>query len=300
LDGIINVNKPAGMTSFRVVAIVKRLSGEKRVGHAGTLDPDATGVLPVCLGKGTRVVPYLAEATKTYRAEVELGAATDTYDASGIITQKGDCVNIDREMIEAALRAFRGEIQQTPPMYSALKHKGQPLYTLARAGITIERKSRPITIHRLEIIDWQPPVVTLEIECSKGTYIRSIAHDLGQALGCGAFLKNLERTRCGIFDIKDAVPLLQLEEAFSRGEAVKLIFPPDHALKDLPAIVVDETGEAALVTGGAIAAGQVVSGGDNRDKPKYRAYSAGGRFLGIVRYEAAEGTWRPEKVFVQG
>jgi len=188
VDGILNINKPRDRTSFSVVAMVRRLSGERRVGHAGTLDPAATGVLPVCLGQGTRVTEYLVDAAKTYRAQIELGVATDTYDASGKITEQGDPSGISREQVESALASFRGTIQQIPPMYSAVKHLGQPLYKLARSGIEVERKSRRAEIYRLEITDWQLPVVTIEVECSKGTYIRSLAYDLGRSLGCGAHL----------------------------------------------------------------------------------------------------------------
>ncbi len=293
MDGILNIDKPSAVTSYHVVAIVKRLSGERRVGHAGTLDPDATGVLPVCLGQGTRVVEFLTASAKTYRADVELGTATDTYDASGQVTQHGDPSSIDLERLQSALAQFRGAIRQTPPMFSALKHRGRPLYKLARAGVTIERRSRAVTVHRLELLSWRPPVVTLEIECSKGTYIRSLAHDLGQALGCGAHLKSLVRTRCGIFDIRDAVSLLKLEEAFRFHDWERYLYPIDSVLQDMISTVVDEAGEAAIRTGKSIALA---------DSPKTekscRAYSRDGRLLGILCYLPDAGLWHPEKVFV--
>jgi len=296
LDGILNINKPPGKTSFGVVAAVKRLSGEKRVGHSGTLDPDATGVLPICLGRATRIVEFLVDTTKTYRAMIELGIATDTYDSSGQVTHRGDASQIHRADVESALEAFRGPIQQTPPMYSAVKHRGKPLYKLAREGIEIERKSRTVTIHRLEMLDWQPPVVTLEIECSKGTYIRSLANDLGEALGCGAHLKNLVRTRCGIFDIRDSVSLAQLEEASRRGYWEHFLYPADIALQEYSAVVVDDTGEEAIRNGSPLALEQDTKG-DSRQK-YCRAYSADGRFLGILRYDKDREAWRPKKVMV--
>jgi tRNA pseudouridine55 synthase len=225
LDGILNIDKPAGRTSYSVVAAVKRLAGERRVGHAGTLDPDATGVLPVCLGQATRIIEFFTDTTKTYRAVIELGIATDTYDASGKITQRSDPSKIDRAMFESALVSFRGAIRQTPPMYSAVKQRGQPLYKLARAGVTVERKPRPVTVHRLELIAWQPPSATLEIECSKGTYIRSLAHELGQTLGCGAHLKNLMRTRSGIFDVKNSVSQKPFAPAMGRITSFPSISP---------------------------------------------------------------------------
>ena len=217
VDGILNINKPGDITSFGLVAMVKRLSGERRVGHAGTLDPAATGVLPVCLGRGTRVIEFLVDTTKAYRAEIELGVTTDTYDASGRIIQRGDPSGVSREQLQSALASFCGLTRQTPPMFSAVKYQGKPLYQLARAGITVERRSRLVEIHNLELIDWQPPVATIEVVCSKGTYIRSLAYDLGQTLGCGAHLRSLIRLRCGLFNISDAISLSQLEDAFRYG-----------------------------------------------------------------------------------
>jgi tRNA pseudouridine55 synthase len=297
LDGILNVDKPAGKTSYGVVSRIKRLSGERRVGHAGTLDPDATGVLPVCLGKATRIVEYLSDASKTYCAGIELGASTDTYDAAGKVLQRGDASGIDRTILESALTPFRGTISQTPPMYSALKHNGEPLYKLARAGINIERKSRSVTIYRLEITEWQPPLVTLEIECSKGTYIRSLAHDLGQALGCGAYLKTLVRTAYGPFNIKSAVSLPQLEEAFRDGQWKHFLHPIDSVLQDYHAAVIDEAAEKAMRQGNPLVLEQVEMK-DNTVEIRCRAYAPDGRFLGILRYVPDKGAWQPEKVFV--
>jgi tRNA pseudouridine55 synthase len=300
LDGILNINKPPGKTSYGVVAMVKRLSGERRVGHAGTLDPDATGVLPVCLGRGTRIIEFLVDTTKTYRAQIELGKATDTYDGSGKITQQGDPSGIDRAKLEFALEPFRGIIQQTPPMYSAVKHRGQPLYKLARAGISIERKSRTVKIHRLELIDWQPPLATVEIECSKGTYIRSLANDLGQSLGCGAYLKGLIRTRCGIFDIKDAISISQLEEASRQGYWEHFLYPIDIVLQDFSAIVIDEAAEETMRKGSLLALEQTnIQEINENPRQRYcRAYSRDGRFLGVLERVPDKGLWQPKKVML--
>jgi tRNA pseudouridine55 synthase len=297
LDGILNVAKPAGITSYGVVARIKRLTGEKRVGHTGTLDPDATGVLPVCLGRATRVVPYLAEATKTYLAAIELGIATDTYDAAGKIMQRGDTIGITPGQIEAALKNFRGAISQTPPMYSAVKHRGQPLYKLARAGVSIERKSRMVTINLLKIVDWQPPLVTLEIDCGKGTYIRSLAHDLGQALGCGAYLKELVRTRCGVFGIESSVSLSQLEEAARENRLESLLYPVDYPLQGYRAVVIDKAAEKAMKQGSTLAP-ELIDIKDNTTEILCRVYATDGRFLGLLRYAPGSGRWQPEKVFV--
>ena len=304
LSGILNVNKPSGMTSFQVVALVKRLSGERRVGHAGTLDPMATGVLPVCLGKATRVIEYLAEATKTYRAEIELGAATDTYDAEGQVTERGDSSAIDRQWLESALDSFRGLILQTPPMHSALKYQGKPLYELARAGITVERKERVALIHTLELVDWQPPVVTIEVVCGKGTYIRSIAHDLGQALGCGAFLSSLVRLRYGPFDVRDGISVSQLEDAFRRGDWTNSIHPPDFVLRHWPAIALDDSAVKDMKMGRSL---EIPENGeisvteklptDSAPERRCRAYTLDGSFAGVLRFNPVSGKWQPEKVF---
>lgn len=296
MDGILNINKPAGRTSFSIVAKIRKLSGERRVGHAGTLDPDASGVLPVCLGQATRVTEFMVNTTKTYRARIELGRATDTYDGSGQVTYEGDTGDINRRQVQAALEAFRGSIEQVPPMYSAVKYRGQPLYKLARAGITVARRKRTAVIHRLELISWRRPVATAEVECGKGTYIRSLAHDLGQNLGCGAFLKSLVRTRCGIFGIEDAIPLVQLEEAFQKGDWREHLLPVDSVLQDLPAVVFDKDREKAFKTGRAI-----IPGEDEIKDSGYRycrAYSGDGRFLGVLRRSRSCSAWEPEKVMV--
>ena len=290
-----------------MVAMVKRLSGERRVGHAGTLDPAATGVLPICLGQGTRVTEFLMDATKAYRAEIELGVATDTYDASGRIIQRGDSSRISQGQLESALTSFCGLIQQIPPMYSAVKYQGKPLYQLARAGITVERRSRLAKVHRLELVDWQPPVATIEVVCGKGTYIRSLAHDLGQALGCGANLKSLIRLRCGLFDIKDAVSVPELEDAFRYGYWQHLIYPIDSVLLHWRAIVVsDDTGQS-IRNGRPFVLGnddggkqssyleQHIPAGSSYEN-RCRAYALDGRFLGVLRFDSERGQWQPEKV----
>jgi len=309
MDGILNINKPAGETSFGVVAAVRRLTGERRVGHAGTLDPEATGVLPVCLGEGTRVVEFLTEATKAYRAEIELGVATDTYDTSGRVTQRGDPSGIDQEQVKSALAPFCGLIQQTPPMYSAVKHKGKRLYQLARAGIEVERKSRPTRIYRLELTGWQPPVVTIEVVCGKGTYVRSLAHDLGQALGCGASLKSLVRLRYGVFDIEDAVSLPHLESAFRCGYWQRYLYPIDVVLSHWAAVIVsDDTGQK-IRNGCPVVLGSGGGGADCLQQPsstctalagRCRAYTLDGSFLAVLRFNKENGQWQPKKVFCGG
>ncbi len=292
MDGILNVNKPLGMTSFDVVSIIKRLTREKRVGHAGTLDPMASGVLPVCLGRGTRVVEFLMDAHKVYRAQIELGTATDTYDAAGKVTSRQDPSGIDRARLEAALGSFRGRIQQIPPMYSALKHQGQRLYQLARAGVTVSRKSRMVVVYRLELIAFEPPLVTVEVECGKGTYIRSLAHDLGEMLGCGAHLRGLVRLGYGPFVISDAVSLERIEAASNWQQ---LAHPMDFVLSHWPAVVVDADRARVIKNGGSLEIEPVPSA----DGPEgwCRAHSEDGCFLAVLSLNPESGQWRPEKVF---
>jgi len=263
------------------------------VGHAGTLDPEATGVLPVLLGQGTRLIEFLAEATKVYKAEIELGIATDTYDATGKVTQRSDVSSLTREQVETALSSFSGFVDQTPPMYSAVKHKGIPLYRWARAGVELPRKARRVEFSRLEIIDWHLPLLTLDVECSKGTYIRSLAHDMGQKLGCGAHLRNLVRLKSGPFHISDAVNITKLEDAFRQGYWSEIIYPMDVAVLHLQMMTVDEDSERAITNGQSVA---LVTGGEVSAK-LCRAYSRDGRFIALLRYDVERGHWRPEKVF---
>ena len=245
MDGILNIRKPSGPTSFDIVARVKKLLHQPRVGHGGTLDPLASGVLPVFTGRATRVAEYLMEYPKTYRAGVELGITTSTYDAEGEVTSRGDAKNITLADIEQALAQFRGDILQKPPAYSALKHEGQPLYKLAREGKRVEIESRPASIYRLNIISYDSPLLIIDVECSKGTYIRSIAHDLGEALGCGAYLKSLVRTKYGPFEIGSAVTLEQLAQTVNEGTLEACIQPIDAVLSSWDRITLtDEQVEA--------------------------------------------------------
>jgi tRNA pseudouridine55 synthase len=297
VDGILNIGKPQGITSFGVVARVRRLTGERRVGHTGTLDPDATGVLPVCLGQGTKVSAFLTDTTKVYRARIELGRTTDTYDSSGRTTRREDPSGISREQVLSALDGFRGLTAQTPPMFSAVKHQGRRLYELARAGIQVERPSRPVRIDRLELSDWQPPFFTIEVTCGKGTYIRSLAHDLGQVLGCGATLTSLTRLRCGIFDLGDAVPLSDFEEACRHGYWQRYVYPLDAVFLDWAAVILSREQEELARNGQPLAleipAGEPETGG----RDCYRAYTLDGLFLGVLRFNPKNGCWHPKRVF---
>ena len=211
MNGILNIYKPTGMTSFDVVRIIRKISNVKKVGHAGTLDPEASGVLPVCIGKATKAIDYIMDDFKIYEAELKLGVITDTYDREGKILQESE-VNASEEEIILVINSFVGEIKQVPPMYSALKVNGKKLYELARAGIEIEREARPIVIYDIDIIDIKIPYVKFRVKCSKGTYIRSLCYDIGEQLKCGGMMWNLQRTATGQFHIDDAISIEDLNE----------------------------------------------------------------------------------------
>ena len=289
-SGLLNLHKPAGKTSFQVVALVRRWSGQRRVGHGGTLDPAASGVLVLGLGQGTRVLEYLAQERKIYRAEIELGVTTDTYDGEGNVIRRADTQGIGPETIAKALSLFRGSIEQVPPLYSALKHQGRPLYRWAREGVEVVRKPRPVQVFRLDLLSFQLPYLALEIECSKGTYIRSLAHDLGQTMGCGAYLKNLVRVRNGPFRLEDSFTLAQAEDAFLTGRGQALLQPIDRALLSFPAVYLGGEEERA------VRAGQPLSLQPQGGPPPQlcRAYSQEGRLVALLGFEA--GLWRPRKV----
>lgn len=300
MDGIFCVNKAADMTSHDVVARMRRLVRQKRVGHAGTLDPAATGVLPVCLGQATRVAEYLSESGKAYRATVRFGIVTDTYDAEGSVTREAS-VTLTVDDIATALPDFLGEQMQVPPLYSAIKREGQPLYKLARAGETVTLEPRPITIYALRIVSWQPPDLVLDVECGKGTYIRSLAYDLGERLGPGAYLAALIRTRSGPFTLAQCLTLDELEHALAGNGWRDHLYAPDEALLERRAALLGPQNEARLRNGQQL---RFTRDGDSTAKPDHaadngellRAYSADGRFLGILRWDATNVAWQPHKV----
>jgi tRNA pseudouridine55 synthase len=286
MDGILVVNKPLGWTSHDVVGRIRGLMHQKKVGHAGTLDPMATGVLLVCLGRATRVSEYLMASDKTYRAVMRLGVETDTYDAEGQIVARQP-VNVDEAGLRGALSRFVGAIDQMPPMYSALKLQGKPLYKLARKGIKVERTPRRVTIHDITLRAWESPDATIDVRCSPGTYIRSLAHDIGAALGCGAHLIALTRLASGSFTIEDAVELKDLEGV---ENLVGLLRPTDAALQDLPAVTLDADWAQRVLMGHSIP----LSGWDG--SPLCRVYDANARLIAIMEYDSAAQLLHPRKV----
>jgi len=244
IHGILNVLKPPGMTSHDVVGYVRRLTGIKRVGHTGTLDPAAVGVLPICVGLATRLVDYITDQKKAYRAEITLGTATDSGDALGEIVSVCNSVSVSQEDIETVLSKFLGNILQVPPMTSAIKINGKKLYELARQGIEIERPARKVIIYKLEAVKWDlsssPPRFLVDIDCSKGTYIRSLCTDIGTTLGCGAYMSFLVRTKVGSFRLEDALTLEELQDSAQTGDLITKLVSMERALVDMPKLELNE------------------------------------------------------------
>ena len=293
VSGILNINKPEGMTSFAVISRLKHLTGQKRVGHTGTLDPIATGVLPVCFGKATKISRFITENDKTYIAEIELGVSTDTYDREGKITGKNDVSGITTGQIMKALESFSGTIMQVPPAYSAIKRQGKKLYQMARSGIILKPEAREVTIKRLNILSLKIPVITLEVDCSKGSYVRSLAHDLGQRLGCGARLKKLARTRCGIFNLDDAVELSVVEQATAGENWESLLYPIDYPLASHRKAVLNSEQENRVKHGISIQLDIHIANSEDL----LCAYNTGGEFLAMLEYDISTGLWHPYRVF---
>ena len=300
MNGILVLNKPAGPTSFDMVRLVKRLTGLRRVGHGGTLDPAASGVLPILLGQATRISEYLLTGRKAYRAELHLGVVTNTYDSEGEILSNVDASDATEAQVESALAAFRGASLQTPPMHSAIKQKGQPLYKLARQGIEVKREPRAVEVYRLDLCRWQPPKFTLEVECSKGTYIRSLAHDLGTALGYGAHLRSLVRTRVGPFSITDALGMEALFDAAHGGYLHTCAFAMDWPLMDIPAAILDSDEVAEVRQGRSIEIDPSFLRNGEREWPgetSCRAFDPDGVLVGLLTLDVEGAALRPTKIF---
>jgi tRNA pseudouridine55 synthase len=290
--GFLVVDKPAGWTSHDVVARVRRLAGQRRVGHTGTLDPDATGVLIVCLGDATRLIEYTGGFHKTYRARLALGVETDTQDATGAVVRQADASGVEVSALKAALVPLTGEILQVPPMVSAVHHAGERLYEIARRGETVERAPRPVTIYHLAVSGFEAGATayaTLNVECSGGTYIRTLCHDMGAALGVGGHMAALRRTRIGPFSEEDATTLDGLESAAADGRLGVLVQPMDRLLPaDWLRLDGAEPAATSILQGRSIPA--AVPG-------EWAAFLADGRVLAVLRRSGDE--WRPVKVFPQ-
>lgn len=295
ISGILNIDKPAGATSMDVVRRIKRASNVKRVGHGGTLDPVATGVIPICLGQATRMMEYLVDGTKEYRCTIELGVETDTYDSLGTVTARGDASGVSRQAVEDALPSFHGVIDQVPPMFSALKKGGKRLYDLARSGIEVDREPRSVEVMDIRLVDWAPASATVEVACGRGFYMRSLAHDLGETLGCGGHLSSLTRLRSGPLRLEDAIGVEEAEERFEDGTWRECVQPPDVVVGKMGAVVAGRQVEDRLRHGRPLSGSLRMPflGPDEQ----CRVYSTDGRFLAIISFDASAGDWKPQRVF---
>lgn len=285
VDGVLLLDKPLGLSSNTALQTARRLLNADKAGHTGTLDPLATGLLPLCFGEATKFAGELLDADKAYEATLKLGQTTTTADAEGEVLQTRP-VQVDQAMLDAAMARFTGPIRQVPPMYSALKRDGKPLYEYARAGVELEREARDVVIHALKLIDWQGDTVRIAVDCSKGTYVRTLAEDIGELLGCGAHLTALRRTRIGDISLSGAVTIDALETATDRDA---LLHPTESLLATLPEVHLDATDSDRMLHG------QSLPWADAVPAQRYRTYTADGRFIGLCQIDA-QGRLAPKRL----
>lgn len=294
MDGLINIYKEKGFTSHDVVAKMRGILRMKKIGHTGTLDPDATGVLPVCVGKGTRLCSLLENHDKTYRAVLLLGMETDTQDVTGqILAEKPVCVT--EEQVLEVLPAFRGKIMQIPPMYSALKVNGKKLYEYAREGKVIEREARPVEIYELTVEKIELPRITMTVSCSKGTYIRTLCHDIGQALGCGGCMESLVRTRVGDFHLEQAITLKELEAKRDAGELDSCLVTVEQIFSGLPAVTTRKQYDVLIHNGNRVSGNMLETVPQEK---QVRMYDSSGLFTGIYEWDPMKKDYKPLKMFL--
>lgn len=289
ISGVLVVDKPVGMTSHDVVQVIRKGSNIRRAGHTGTLDPRASGVLVVLIGPAVRLSEYVAASDKRYQAVIQLGTTTDTYDADGKTTSSSN-IQVEEGQFNEELQKFVGEIEQVPPPYSAVKVHGRKAYEMARAGEEVELMPRIIHVYSLEVLEWAPPEVVIDINCSSGTYVRSLAHDLGAKLGCGATLTGLRRTKSGRFTLRDAVPLRKLNEAFADGTWYQYLIPAAEALSDWPTIELTVDQVDAIRHGIRIAA-------ESKDQARVCGVSEQGELVALMDLDEEKMEWQPKKVF---
>ena len=294
MDGVLIIRKEKGYTSHDVVAKLRGILHMKKIGHTGTLDPDAEGVLPVVLGRATKLVDLLTEKRKTYEALLRLGIETDTQDMTGEILSKKP-VTVSEEEVTAAIRSFLGEQQQIPPMYSALKVNGKKLYELAREGKTVERKARPVCFYEIEILEMKLPLVRFSVTCSKGTYIRTLCHDIGQKLGCGACMEELTRTVSGEYRWEDSITLDQVQKEMEEGILEQRILSVSEVLKAYPQIRCNKFGDRLLLNGNALPDTMTET---QSKKGWVRMCTSEGVFLGIYEWDNKKHRYQPQKMFL--
>lgn len=298
MNGIIIIDKEPGFTSADVVAKMRGICGQRKVGHTGTLDPAATGVLPVCLGSGTKLCELLTDKDKEYVAELLLGVETDTQDTTGQVLAEHS-VEASEAEVRAACLSFVGGYSQIPPMYSALKVNGKRLYELAREGREVERRARPVVIRELEILELRLPVVKLRVVCTRGTYIRTLCADIGEKLGCGGTMQSLRRTRVGMFGLEQAVTLGQLQELKDTGRLLEAVRPVESCFPDCPVLHVSEGAAGFLENGNAIYPEQTVEKRVCGSREWVRFHRPDGSFAGIYAFDEAEQRYRPVKMFLE-
>ena len=299
IHGIINVYKEKGFTSHDVVAKLRGIVGQKKIGHTGTLDPDATGVLPVCLGKATKLCDLLTDKNKTYETVLLLGQTTDTQDISGEVLTKSDTAHLKEEDVKNAIFSFVGEYDQIPPMYSALKVNGKKLYELAREGIEIERKARRVQILSIEIKEINLPRVRMEVSCSKGTYIRTLCHDIGQLLGCGACMETLIRTRVSRFELAESLTLAQIQEKKDAGILDTILTPIDAMFASYPKVILKEEFAPLVYNGNSFLIKHVQEGGKYLEGDRVRVYDHAGEFIAVYQFIKEKALFRVEKMFYE-
>ncbi len=298
INGIINIYKEAGFTSHDVVAKLRGIVKQKKIGHTGTLDPDAVGVLPVCFGNATKLCDMLTDKSKEYRACMLLGETSDTQDASGTILSRTQ-VNVNEEEVRDAVMSFVGEYDQIPPMYSALKVNGKKLYELARQGVEIERKPRRVEIHHIKIEEINLPRVTFSVGCSKGTYIRTLCADIGDRLGCGALMETLQRTRVGNFHIEQALKLSQIEELVRDNRLEEYVIAPDAVFEEYESLTVMPEFDKVLLNGNKLYFKQVRAVRKRFEDGEWtRVYASNGTFTGVYTYCEQEHCFKPYKMFL--
>lgn len=298
-NGIINVYKEKGYTSFDVVARMRGICGQKKIGHTGTLDPDAEGVLPVCLGKATKVCDMLTDSDKVYRAVMQFGVETDTQDLSGTILKEADTSGLTEQKVMDTVMQFEGEIFQVPPMYSALKVNGKKLCDLARAGVTVERKARPVTIYKIQVESIELPYVTMTVSCSKGTYIRTLCHDIGQKLGCGAAMKSLVRLQAAGYCIEHAYKLDTLQEFKEAGTLKDVVTPIEQVFEVYPVLTAKPEFDIMLKNGNKMSLQQFQETIKPESEMKVRVRMSDGRFAAVYEYREDLGLFRPSKMFLE-
>lgn len=298
INGIVNIYKEKGYTSHDVVAVLRKVVGQKKIGHTGTLDPDATGVLPVCLGRATKVCELLTDHDKTYEALLLLGKTTDTQDISGEVLEERDPGDLTEEEVRSCIESFIGEYDQIPPMYSALKVNGKKLYELAREGKTVERKSRKVQIHGIRILEMNLPHVRMEVDCSKGTYIRTLCHDIGEKLQVGGCMEELERTKVGRFLKEDAVTLDEVRQKMEQGEGAELFTPLDQIFEELPAVTVTDAKAWMSYNGNDLPERFLLEKEAWTDGQEVRVYDSRKNFIGLYQYRAPKKLFHIKKMFL--